>query len=117
MPILSNRILDSEHSYQSFIAGLMANSAGRFEIKADREAGGYYDIRMKRLHGIGANVIVEIKRRNKKNAGMSMEDLAKAALRQIHEKGYYSEMDGKCILYGLSFRGKQPTVIMEEYDA
>ncbi len=118
MPILSNRILDSEHSYQSFIAGLMANSAGRFEIKADREAGeGYYDIRMKRLHGTGANVIIEVKRRNKKNAGMSMEDLAKAALRQIHEKEYYSEMDGKCILYGLSFRGKQPTVIMEEYDA
>ena len=118
MPILSNRILDSEHSYQSFIAGLMANSAGRFEIKAEREAGeGYYDIRMRRLRGAGANVIIEIKRRNKKNAGMSMEDLAKAALRQIHEKEYYSEMEGECLLYGLSFKGKQPTVIMETYNA
>ncbi len=118
MPILSNRILDSEHSYQSFIAGLMANSAGRFEVKAEREAGeGYYDIRMRRLRGTGANVVIEIKRRNKKNAGMSMEDLAKAALRQIHEKRYYSEMEGECILYGLSFKGKQPTVIMETYNA
>ncbi len=118
MPILSNRILDSEHSYQSFIAGLMANSAGRFEVKAEREAGeGYYDIRMRRLHGAGANVVIEIKRRNKKNAGMSLEDLAKAALRQIHEKEYYSEMEGECLLYGLSFKGKQPTVVMETYNA
>ncbi len=116
MDMLSNRILFDERSYQTFIVGLMANAHKRFEITADYEAGkGYYDIRMKRLHGPGPNAIIEIKRRTKRNIFTSMDKLARMALDQIHEKKYYRGLEGETILYGITFDQKEPTVLMETY--
>ncbi len=116
MDSLSNRILYDERSYQTFIAGLMANAHKRFEITADYEAGkGYYDIRMKRLYGSGFNAVIEIKRRTKRNVFASMDKLARMALNQIHEKKYYRGLEGETILYGIAFDQKEPTILMETY--
>ncbi len=115
MEIPSIKILTHEFQYEAFIAGLMAVAGGRYEIKADYEAGdGFFDIRMRRLSGPGANVVVELKRRNKKNKDMTMNDLARSALQQIHDRRYYSGLEGETILYGIAFDKKTPTIVMEE---
>ncbi len=115
MEIPSIRILTHEFQYEAFIAGLMAVAGGRYEVKADYESGdGFFDIRMKRLSGSGDNVVVELKRRNKKNKDVTMDDLAHSALQQIHEKRYYSSLEGETILYGIAFNKKTPTIIMEK---
>ena len=117
MEIPSIRILTHEFQYEAFVAGLMAVAGDEYEIRADHEAGdGFYDIRMKRLSGPGDNVVVELKRRNKKNEHMTMDELARSALQQIHDQGYYRGLEGETILYGIAFESKRPTIVMERYD-
>ncbi len=112
--LLSNRILTHEHVYQGFITGLMAIVHGRYEVTAEREIKkGYYDVRLKRVSGSGRNIVLEIKRRNKKNVDMTMEELAQEGLRQIHEKGYADGLTGETMIYGVAFDGKDPTIAME----
>ena len=61
--VISGRVLDNEHSYQAFIAGLLMNLFGNYEITADFESGeGYHDIRLKRVRGSGPNMVIEVKR-------------------------------------------------------
>ncbi len=116
MEILSNRILTHEHVYQGFLAGLMAIVHGRYEVTAEREVrDGYYDVRLKRLSGPGPNIVAELKRRNEGNADMTMEELAREGLRQIHEKDYSYGLKGETMLYGIAFSGKDPTIAMEKY--
>ncbi len=112
--LLSNRILTHEHVYQGFITGLMAIFHGRYEVTAEREIKkGYYDVRLKRVSGSGRNIVLEIKRRNKNNVDMTMDELAQEGLRQIHEKGYADGLTGETMIYGVAFDGKDPTIAME----
>lgn len=114
MEMLSIRILKNEYPYEAFITGLTAILSGRFEILADHESGnGYYDIRMRRISGPGPNILMEIKRRKKGSSGISMDDLALSALKQIRERNYASGLKGETILYGIAFDGKVPYVAME----
>ncbi len=116
MEIPSIKILTHEFQYEAFIAGLTAVAGDRYEIRADYEAGdGFYDIRMKRLSGPGENAVIELKRRSKKNKGMTMEQLAQSALKQIHDNRYYQGLEGETILYGIAFTKKVPTIVMERY--
>jgi len=117
MEIVSVRILDNEFPYEAFIAGLMAKTSGQYEILADHEAGdGYFDIRMKRISGRGPNLILEIKRRNENNKHLTMDELAREALKQIHDKKYCYGLEGRTIQVGIAFEGKEPTIVMERYD-
>lgn len=114
MEMLSIRILKNEYPYEAFITGLLAVLSGRFEILADHEAGkGYYDIRMRATSGSGPNIIVEVKRRNKRNSGISMDDLAMSALDQIRQRNYASGLKGETILCGIAFDGKEPYIAMD----
>ncbi len=122
MEALSVRILTSEFPYEAFITGLVIRESPAYEILDDREAGdGYYDIRMKRISGPGPNVIMELKRlkdddsdENDDVSSEKMEKLARKAIGQIHENRYYSGMSGTMYLYGIAFRGKVPTIVMEK---
>ncbi len=92
----------------------MAILHGRYEVSAEREVRkGYYDVRLKRVSGPGPNIVAEIKRRNKKNAGKTMEELAQEGLRQIRDNDYIHGLKGETILYGIAFSGKDPTIAME----
>ncbi len=114
MEMLSVRILTNEFPYEAFIIGLMATERKRYEIQADRESGnGYFDIRMRSISGQEPNILLEVKRRNKKNAKMSMDRLAQSALEQIHKNGYAYGLKGDTILYGVAFDSKIPTVVMD----
>ncbi len=109
---VSSRVLNDEHSYQAFIAGMLMNLCGSYEIKADFENGkGYSDIMMTRKKGISPNIIIELKR--SENDGCLERD-ANAALRQIKDRDYAHGLEGKTILYGIAFSGKEPFIISEE---
>lgn len=61
--VVSGRVLDDEHSYQTFIEGMLMNLFGNYRITADFESGsGYHDIHMERVRGNGPNAVIEIKR-------------------------------------------------------
>lgn len=105
---VSGRVLDGEHAYQAFITGLLMSLHGNYEITADFESGdGYHDIRMRRLHGSGPNIVMELKRvRGSEDPKM----LAERALEQISEKDYTHGLSGRTVLYGIVFEGKKPTI-------
>lgn len=49
---VSFRILDDEHSYLTFLAGLLMNLYGCYSVTADHESGeGHHDIRLERIRG------------------------------------------------------------------
>ena len=108
---VSSRVLNDEHSYQAFIAGILMTLSGKYNITADFESGkGYYDIRMERKVGSGYNVIMELKRSEDQD---SLQADAEKAMTQIREKDYAHGMSGQTILYGISFFGKVPHIISE----
>ena len=85
---------------------------GNYDVKADFENGrGYSDIMMKKKKGIGPNIIIELKRSENDR---HLEHDAKSALQQIKDKDYAHGLEGKTILYGVAFSGKQPFIISEE---
>ena len=113
--VISGRVLDNEHSYQAFIAGLLMNLFGNYEITADFESGeGYHDIRLRRVRGSGPNVVIEVKRSKVDDPSEEqMASLAKEALKQIVDNDYAHGMVGRTILYGIAFSGKTPTIVSQ----
>ncbi len=106
---VSSRVLDDEHSYQAFLAGLLMNLYGCYSVTADHESGeGYHDIRLERIRGDGPNVVIELKRARR---GEDPHQLAEDALGQIVERGYAHGLKGRTILYGIAFESKTPTVV------
>ena len=106
---VSSRVLDDEHSYQAFLAGLLMNLYGCYSVTADHESGeGYHDIRLERIRGDGPNVVIELKRARR---GEDPRQLAEDALGQIVERGYAHGLKGRTILYGIAFESKTPTVV------
>ena len=111
--VVSGRVLDDEHSYRAFIAGMLMNLFENYRIPADFESGsGYHDIRMERVRGNGPNVVIGIKRMRDGEGGF-LESLAEAALRQIRERDYAHGLRGRTSLYGMAFIGKTPAVASE----
>ncbi len=109
---MSSRVLNDEHSYQAFITGMLMSLCGNYDIKADFENGkGYYDIMMTKKKGNSPNIVIELKR--SENDG-HLENDAKAALQQIKDRDYAHGLEGKTILYGIAFSGKEPFIISEE---
>ena len=113
--VVSGRVLDNEHSYQAFIAGLLMNLFGNYRITADFESGlGCHDIRMERIRGSTPNIVMEIKKSKLKDpSGEQMSSLALEALNQIHRMDYAHGLAGETLLYGIAFHGKVPTVVSE----
>ena len=112
---ISCRVLDNEHSYQAFIAGLLMNLFGNYELTADFESGqGYHDIRLKRRYGNGPNIVMEIKRSGRDATSPErLLDLANDALDQVRNNDYAHGMTGRTVLYGIAFSGKTPTIVSE----
>ena len=112
--VLSARILDNEHVYQAFLIGMMMGFCGNYRIYGDtRETGeGYADIIFERISGTGPNMIVEMKRSADEGA---LKKDAELALMQIHSKDYVHGIDGKVLLYGISFFKKSSYIISEVY--
>ena len=113
--VISGRVLDNEHSYQAFIAGLLMNLFGNYEITADFKSGeGYHDIRLRRVRGSGPNVVIEVKRSKVDDPSEEqMTSMAEEALKQIVDNDYAHGMVGRTILYGVAFSGKTPIIVSQ----
>lgn len=107
----------SESFYHGMVLGLCAVLESRYEITSNREGGnGRFDIQLRpRQKGL-PGILIELKA-GRNCTDLQLKQLAKAALRQIHDRQYDIEMrmDGvKTILkYGIAFSGKDVWVEAE----
>ena len=106
-------ILTREKDYQLILAAMAMNRCGRYEIRLEKEAGiGRADIIMKPTHPGLPNIIFELKKTADKRK--KLQKLADAAIDQIMDKEYYWGMDGRVLMYGIAFRGKESEVSFKE---
>jgi len=114
MSVLSSRILDHEHSYQAFVAGMLLTLCGRYSMFADGERGkGYYDILLKANRSSDRHIIMELKRSDPNADDDTMEELSLTAIQQIREREYFHGLKGEVLMYGISVRGKDVVVSSE----
>ncbi|MCM1552755.1 MAG: ATP-binding protein, partial [Butyrivibrio sp.] len=104
---------EPERFYHGFVLGLLVELQGRYLITSNRESGfGRYDVVLepKKPHEDNA-IIMEFKVWNSKKE-KSLEETVQAALHQIQDKRYGTELTGRGILserircYGFAFHGK-----------
>lgn len=102
-----------ERFYHGFVLGLAVELADRYIITSNRESGfGRYDVMMEPKNDTDNAVIMEFKVRDAKEEA-SLEDTAKAALKQIEEQQYEAALQNRGITggrirkYGFAFEGKE----------
>ena len=106
-----------ENFYHGLVLGLCAILDNQYFVTSNRESGdGRYDIQLMPKKGMLPGVLIELKAA-KENHGNSLKELADAAIRQIEEKNYESELRVKgveeIVKYGVAFSGKNVEVIMK----
>lgn len=106
-----------ENFYHGLVLGLCAILDNQYFVTSNRESGdGRYDIQLMPKKGMLPGVLIELKAA-KENHGNSLKELAHAAMRQIEEKHYESELRAKgvdtIVKYGVAFCGKNVEVIMK----
>ncbi len=113
----SSLLLADEANYHAILAAIIFSREGRYEISIDRESGdGRHDILMKSKFPRYPNIVVEIKKANPDDSEAAVDRLAHEALKQIHKKDYCRGLKGGTLLYGITFRAKTATVLLEEMD-
>ena len=107
----------NETFYHGLILGLCAMLDNRYHITSNREAGdGRFDIQMLPVDRKLPGIVIEVKA-GKNCSEEQLEKLADAALKQINERRYNSEMAShgvdKILRYGIAFSGKDTCVKAE----
>lgn len=114
MEVLSSRVLDHEHSYQAFIAGMLLKLCGRYSMYADGERGkGNYDILLRSNLPCDRHIIMEFKKTRSNTRDDTMEGMTQAALQQIRDREYFHGLSGEVLMYGIVVRGKDVKVSFE----
>ena len=108
-------MLVDEGRYQAILAAITFEREGRYEVSAEKESGdGRHDILMKTRYPRFPNIVIELKKADSEDSDATIDRLAHEALEQIHKKNYYRGMKGRTFLYGIVFRAKTATILMEE---
>ena len=104
---------EPERFYHGFVLGLLVDLDDRYIITSNRESGfGRYDVMLEPKEKKNPAFILEFKAINVRRE-KSLEDTLEAALRQIEEKKYETELISRGIpvenirKYGFAFEGKQ----------
>ena len=103
---------EPERFYHGFVLGLMVDLADRYRITSNRESGfGRYDVMLEPLRDGDAAFVLEFKVHDSEDEE-TLADTVAAALRQIEEKAYDTELAVRGIPrerirhYGFAFAGK-----------
>lgn len=103
---------EPERFYHGFVLGLMVDLGDRYRITSNRESGlGRYDVMLEPLKMGDPAFVLEFKVRDPEEEG-TLADTVAAALRQIKEKAYDTELAARGISgerirhYGFAFEGK-----------
>jgi len=97
-----------EVAYHAFSLGLLVSLRDTYEVKSNRESGdGRYDVLLLPRHPNGRGIVLEFKKVRKEHG----ETLDNAALRQIRERRYDTELRERgvsdIVRIGIAFEGKQ----------
>ena len=100
---------EPEKVYHAFVLGLLVSLRDTHEVKSNRESGyGRYDVMLIPKNPCKKGIIIEFK---KAKRGETLEDAVVAALRQIEEKNYESELQIRgvhdILKLGIAFEGKK----------
>ena len=102
-----------ERFYHGFVLGLLVALRKDYQLKSNRESGyGRYDVMLIPKHSDKDAIIMEFKVFDSSEE-TGLEETAKAALKQIEEKGYDTELlllgipKEKIRHYGFAFEGKR----------
>ena len=103
--------------YHGLVLGLCATLDHQYFITSNREAGeGRYDLQLMPKTNTLPGILIELKA-VKESSVSNLKELAHAAMRQIEEKHYESELRAKgvdtIVKYGVAFCGKNVEVIMK----
>ena len=108
-------MLVDEERYQAILAAIAFEREGRYEVSAEKESGdGRHDILMKTRYPRFPNIVIELKKADSEDNDATVDRLAHEALEQIHKKNYYRGMKGRTLLYGIVFRAKTATILLEK---
>lgn len=106
--------LKSENSYHMMMLGMCAFLGNSHEVKSNEESGqGRSDILLYARKPEFPSMVLEFKYTKKES--QSLEALALDAVRQIREKNYDAQMQGKVYHIGLAHYGKQAQIRYETY--
>lgn len=108
----------SESFYHGFVLGLCAMLDGKYYVTSNREAGeGRFDIQLMPKRQDLPGILIEVKS-GKNCLEDTLEELAKAALEQIDERNYDTDMEmhevHEIIKYGVAFCGKNVEVAIKK---
>ena len=103
--------------YHGLVLGLCATLDHQYFVTSNRESGeGRYDIQLMPKKDTLPGILIELKA-VKESSVSNLKELAHAAMRQIEEKHYESELRAKgvdtIVKYGVAFCGKNVEVIMK----
>ncbi len=108
-------MLVDEGRYQAILAAIAFEREGRYEVSAEKESGdGRHDILMKTRCPRFPNIVIELKKADSEDSDATVDRLAHEALEQIRKKNYYRGMKGRTLLYGIVFRAKTSTILLEK---
>ena len=103
-----------EFPYEAVLMTIMRGIVSRYDTRIEREEGnGRVDIVMTPKREGESPMIFELKVADTED---SLDSEAQDAIAQIHERKYYLGMKGKVMLYGMSFWGKVPRIVLEVLD-
>ena len=104
----------AEFPYEAVLMTIMRGIVSRYDTRIEREEGnGRVDIVMIPRREGEPSMIFELKVAATEDA---LDSEAERALAQIHERKYYLGMNGRVMLYGMSFWGKVPRIKLETLD-